>query len=200
MLEKIRPTNSLVDHLFVGTDRYTYFTLSWDASLKQIRTEKSYVDQSDKTGRDAQSGDRCLVDPTRRFMTLELFEGILTVIPLSHKGKKGEVSTGLMGEPTPIRIPELFIRSWTYLYPRKTGAKEKPVLAMLYVDSQQKVRLKLKILHFSAGAIGELGSGDFEDDEQDPEDVDPSASHIIPVSSPCCMYSALVPRLKAHVA
>ena len=186
MLQKIRPTGSPTDYLFVGTDRYTYFTLSWDASLKQLHTEKSYVDQSDKTGRDSQSADRCLIDPTRRFLTLELFEGILTVIPLSHKDKKGQVSLETLGEPTPVRIPELFIRSWTYLYPRKTGVKEKPTLAMLYEDNRQKVRLKLKCLIFSAGAKGELGSADFEDVERDSEDIDPSASHIIPVPGPCC--------------
>ena len=129
-------------------------------------------------------------------MTLELFEGILTVIPLSHKGKKGETSAGVLGEPTPVRVPELFIRSWTYLHPRKTGAKEKPMLAMLYEDNQQKVRLRLKSLHYSAGASGEPGNADFEDEERDSEDVDPSASHIIPVPRPSCTCYIAIPFSK----
>jgi len=38
MLQKLRPALSPTDHLFVGTDRYMYFTLSWNADKKQLHT------------------------------------------------------------------------------------------------------------------------------------------------------------------
>ena len=71
LLHKLRPATSQTDHLFVGTDRYHYFTLSWDASSKQLKTEKSYVDVAEKAARDSQTGDRVAIDPTTRFMALE---------------------------------------------------------------------------------------------------------------------------------
>jgi DNA damage-binding protein 1 len=48
LLHKLRPAVSKTDHLFVGTDKYHYFTLSWNAETKELVTEKSCVDgQSD---------------------------------------------------------------------------------------------------------------------------------------------------------
>ena len=88
MLEKLRPANASTEHLFVGTDRYMYFTVSWDPQAQQLRTEKSYQDQADKTSRDSQTEDRCLIDPTRKFMALLLYDGIVTVVPIHQQGKK----------------------------------------------------------------------------------------------------------------
>ena len=187
MLEKLHPAAAKTDHLFVGTDRYTYFTLSWDPALKQLRTEKAYVDQADKTGRDSQSADRCSIDPSGRFLTLDLFEGILTLVPLKQKGRKSrDADIGTLGEPLSVRIPELFLRSWAYLYPRKTGEKAKPVLAALYEDNRRHPRLKIKTLGYTPGGGNDLGSADYEDDDEPLPDVDVSASHIIPVPAPTC--------------
>ncbi|MCJ1394552.1 hypothetical protein MMC18_007431 [Xylographa bjoerkii] len=186
MLEKLRPASSNTDHLFVGTDRYTYFSVSWDPTSKHLRTEKSYTDLSDKTGRDSQSEDRCLIDPSRRFMTLGLFEGILTVLPLTHKGKKkGDPESGSPGDPAPVRIPELFVRSSAFLHSRNpTSEKEKPKLALLYEDSHEKVGLKVRSLNYAAGGTSEPGSAEFIEEYRFQEEVDLGASHIIPVPAP----------------
>ena len=190
MLEKLRPASSNTDHLFVGTDRYTYFSVSWDSLTKQLKTEKSYVDMADKTGRDSQCSDRCLIDPTGRFLTLELFEGILTVLPLTHinqqKGDAGYLEAGTPGEPLPVRIPELFVRSSAYLHPQIPATKrEKPRVALLYEDGNEKVQVKIRSLNYAPAGNGDLASAEFEE-ERHLGDVDLSASHLIPVPAPAC--------------
>ncbi|MCJ1288030.1 hypothetical protein MMC26_007383 [Xylographa opegraphella] len=186
MLEKLRPASSSTDHLFVGTDRYTYFSVSWDPTIGHLRTEKSYTDLSDKTGRDSQSDDRCLIDPSYRFMTLGLFEGILTVLPLTHKSKKkGDPEPGSPGEPVPVRIPELFLRSSAFLHSRNpTSEKEKPRLALLYEDNHEKVGLKIRSLNYYAAGTSEPGSAEFVEEYRFQEQIDLGASHIIPVPAP----------------
>jgi len=200
MLQKLRPRFSPTDHLFVGTDRYNYFTLSWDASSKQLKTEKSYADLADKNGRDSQSMDRCYVDPTRQFLVLELFEGIMTVVPLFYVRKevgkdKEELEirelVGTPGEPIPIRIGEIFVRSSAFLHPRLPPSKQdNPRLAILYDDGYGNGRVKLKIRSLtmidSPESMGQLGSANLEDERHSRIDMDPSASHLIPVPAPAC--------------
>ncbi|TKA64635.1 hypothetical protein B0A49_06908 [Cryomyces minteri] len=187
ILQKLRPASSSTDHLFVGTDRYTYFTLSWNAEAKQLRTEQSFVDLADKTARDSQTGDRCHIDPSGRFMTLELYEGVVTVVPIAQKTKKkSDVEIGSLGEPVPSRIPELFVRSSTYLR-RRSQEKDKPRLALLYEDSHGQARLKLRELEYSS-IEGSAELGDVEDAPN--HDMELGASHIIPISAPA--YGLLV--------
>jgi DNA damage-binding protein 1 len=189
ILAKLRPADSLTDHLFVGTDRYMYFTLSWDHSSKHFKTEKSYVDQSDKLARPSQSVERYAVDPSGQFLTLEVFEGILTVIPLFNRGK-GKINKPVwgLGDPIPSRIPERFVRSWGFLHSQdERGSSKTPKvkIAMIFEDSHQKCRLSLKSLRYSPG-VSEPDSADFEDEDENVKpEVDISASHIIPVESPC---------------
>jgi DNA damage-binding protein 1 len=194
MLQKLRPASQPTDHLFVGTDGYNYFVLSWDPSSKQLRTEKSCVDLSDKTGRDSQSADRCLIDPARRFLALELFEGIVTIFPIGQRHKKkGDLEQGTLGEPVPVRIPELFVRSYAFLHSRSTE-KEKIRLAILYEDGHDKVELIIRTLEYLPGLNGEPGSADLmEENKRDrlQEDFDFGASHIIPVPAPACGFLVL---------
>ena len=186
MLQRLRPALSTTDHLFIGTDRLTFFTVSWDSQTKQLRTEMSYVDQADNMARDSQNEDRCLIDPTRRVMTLELFEGVITVLPILQKSsKKGDGDIGTLGEPVPARIPELFVRSAAFLHPRSSGI-EKPALALLYEDNDQKVHITVRFLDYTAGGSGEPGSANFEKVESYYEDFDLGASHVIPVPAPAC--------------
>jgi DNA damage-binding protein 1 len=186
MLQKLRPGTSPTDHLFVGTDRYTYFTVSWNPSSKQLVTEKSYIDQSDKVGRDSQTADRCLIDPLRRYLLLELFEGVLTVIPIVQKARnKAAIQIGSLGDPILSRISELFVRSSGFLYPRsRNPEKEKAKLAILYEDNQQKIRLKFRTLNHDGTSDTE--SADFETEGYIREDLDLGASHILPVPGPTC--------------
>jgi len=186
MLDRLRPPHSDTDHLFVGTDRYMYFTLSWDSQKQQLRTEKSYLDQADKTSRDSQTEDRCLVDPTRRFMALLLFDGIVTIIPISQGGKKkGIGQIGFLGDPVPARISDLFVRSAAFLYPRARDG-ERPRIALLYEDTQQRVCLSVRQMDYAAGGSGEPGSADLENVIGMRGDIELGASHLIPVPAPAC--------------
>lgn len=187
MLERLRPANASTEHLFVGTDRYMYFTVSWDSQARQLRTEKSYQDQADKTARDSQTEDRCLIDPTRRFMALLLYDGIVTVLPINQQGKKkGTGDPGTLGDPVLSRISDFFVRSSTFLYPRQ-GAAEQVKLAFLYEDNQQKVCLNIRKLDYTAGGTGELGSAELEISLVAREDLELGASHLIAVPAPACM-------------
>ena len=191
MLEKLRPPNSRIDQLFVGTDRYMYFTLSWDPKTRQLKTETSYQDQADKTSRDSQTEDRCLIDPTRRFMALMLFDGIVTVLPLSQGGKrKMSGDFGLLGDPVPARVSDLFVRSAAFLHPRSVDQKQ-PELAFLYEDSQQRVCLSIRKLDHVAGGSGDPGSADLDQVIGMREDIELGASHLISVPAPACTYSTI---------
>lgn len=187
MLEKLQPSQSTTEHLFVGTDRYMYFVLSWDPRLRQMCTEKSYLDQADKTSRDSQTQDRCLIDPTKRFMALQLYDGIVTVIPIAQEGKrKGLPEAGTLGEPIAARISDLFVRSSAFIYPRN-GSDQRLKLALLYEDNHRKVCLNIRRLEYSAGISGESGSAALEEIVTSRKDLDLGASLLIPVSAPACM-------------
>ncbi|CAF9920542.1 MAG: hypothetical protein ALECFALPRED_001557 [Alectoria fallacina] len=190
MLERLHPANASTEHLFVGTDRYMYFTVSWDSQTRQLRTEKSYQDQAEKTARDSQTEDQCLIDPTRRFMALLLYDGIVTILPILQQGKKkGTDEPGTLGDPVPARISDLFVRSSTFLHPRRQDA-ERLKLAFLYEDNQQKVCLHVRSLEYSAGGSGEPGSADLEKVVCARDDLELGASHLIAVPAPA--YGLLI--------
>ena len=185
MLEKLSHESLACDHLFVGTDRYMYFTLSWDAQKLHLRTEKTYVDQADKSSRDSQTQDRCLIEPSRQYMALLLYDGIVTILPMAHKmHKKITAEGGMLGDPVPARISDLFIRAATFLYRRR--ANEKPKMAFLYENSRQKVCLSVRSLEYAAGGTGEPGSADLETTLSSHDDVELGASHLLPVPGPAC--------------
>lgn len=187
MLEKLRPSKSPTEQLFVGTDRYAYFVLSWDADDQRVHTVKSYVDNADKTARDSLNQDRCLIDPTYQFMALQLYDGIVTVIPIGKSRKKKEsMDDGSLGDPIPARISALFIRSTAFLHSRNEQKKE-PKVAFLYEDIRQKVCLSVRLLDFSPGTSGESGSADLEEILDARDDLDLSANHLIPVPAPACV-------------
>ena len=179
MLQKLRPALSPTDHLFVGTDRFMYFTLSWDAEKKQLQTEKSFASVADNAARESQTGERCHVDPSGRFMTVEVYEGIITVIPLVQRGKKRkqEPDIASLGEPQPVRLPEMFVRSSAFLRPK--AFDDKPKLALLYEDTHSQVKLRLREILFAGGDQVEL-----EDGEACRAELELGASHLIPVEAP----------------
>uniref|UniRef100_A0A093UZ16 DNA damage-binding protein 1 n=1 Tax=Talaromyces marneffei PM1 TaxID=1077442 RepID=A0A093UZ16_TALMA len=187
------PANSTTDHLFVGTDQNTYLTLKWDSEKRRVRTERSYVDLADKASRACQNGDRCLIDPSGKYMTLEIFEGIITVLPIiqlhKKRGKPPVLKTshysnpdeptpqiGELGEPMMTRIDELMVRSSAFLH---VESKAHPRLALLHEDNQRKVKLKIRELSFEASA-----EPVFQETEDFTEELDLGASHLIPVPAP----------------
>ncbi|KAL4736226.1 mono-functional DNA-alkylating methyl methanesulfonate N-term-domain-containing protein [Aspergillus similis] len=183
------PANSPTDHLFVGTDRYSYFTLSWDSTRNQVRTERDYVDIADPSSRDARTGSRCMIDPSGRFMTLEIYDGMIVVIPIvqlpsKRRGRQVALPTGPdaprvgeLGEPIITRIDELFVRSSAFLHVQAGS----PRLALLYEDNQKKVKLKVRELKYSTAAGAESEFTSIADYAQE---LDLGASHLIPVPAP----------------
>ncbi|KAJ6096377.1 hypothetical protein N7486_007123 [Penicillium sp. IBT 16267x] len=192
------PANSPTDHLFVGTDQYKYFTLVWDHEKNEITTARSYVDISEPSARESESNPRCLLDPTGRFMTLEIYEGVVVVIPIVELSKrKGRVSqaalqpdapqVGELGEPTSSRIDELFVRSSAFLH----SASNQPWLAILYEDNQKKVRLRIRELEYSRATSSGPADASFNQ-VQDKKleggvfghELDMGSSHLIPIPAP----------------
>lgn len=183
MLNRLCPAGSETDHLFVGTDRFMYFTLSWDPTTKQLRTEKSYHDLAEKSARDSQTGDRCHIDPTRRFMTLEIYEGVINVLPISKPGKQStKDQAGSIGEPIPVRIPELFVRSSAFL--QRRNEKDKAQLALLYEDQESQLRIKIRDLDHTAGLRDETGTAELEVSKAIVEELEEGSSHLIPLRAP----------------
>lgn len=191
MLEKLRPAHSMTDHLFIGTDRYMYFTVSWDAQIRQLITEKNYVDQADRSLRDSQTQDQCLMDPTKRFMALLLFDGIVTVLPIVQRSsRKGLPEAGALGDPVSARISEFFVRSAAILYAREKDGEEANI-AFLYENNEQKVCLIVRNLVYTAGGSGDPGSADLENILASRDDIELGASHLIPVPAPACRFHEL---------
>ncbi|EFQ96898.1 hypothetical protein MGYG_08821 [Nannizzia gypsea CBS 118893] len=171
LLQKLsRPTTAgpvLTDVLFVGTDQYAYFSLTWDAAHDQLRTERKYIDLADGSLREAHSDDRCQIDPSGSFLTLEVYEGVVSVIPLatadSHKRAKSAASTSASTAPTSNRTA------------RRAAT-----------NSQGKVRLKLRDLkHTHAVVTGDGGSAaELKDVTTLSDELDLGASILIPVPRP----------------
>lgn len=186
------PADCSTDHLFVGTDQFTYFTLSWDPAAGKVQAERSYVDLTDPSSHESQTGGRCLIDPSGRFMTLEIYEGVIAVIPIvqpSSKKKGRNVSAvlapeeprvGELGECTTSRIDELFVRSSAFLHVQSGP----PRLALLYEDNQKKVRLKVRELRFNAATASTGADATFTSAGDFAQELDLGASHLIPVPAP----------------
>ncbi|KKY25033.1 putative uv-damaged dna binding [Phaeomoniella chlamydospora] len=208
MLEKLRPSWSHTDHLFVGTDRYQYFTVSWDPVARQLKTEQSYVDQADKVLRDSREGDRSHIDPTGRFMSLELFEGVLTVLPIGNQQRKvstgrrtstqNSVDTGTLGSPLQARIEELIVRSSAFLQ-TDVNSKEKPRIAFLWDDNQDHPQLRLRELSYTGGVGGDHGSVELNAVADLRAKLDLGVSHLIPVSAPYGGFLVLGERSIVYV-
>ena len=184
MLEKIRPESSQTDHLLVGTDRYSYFTVSWDSQRRALKTEKECVDLTDSAARDTQTGEKCLVDPTGHVMVLELCEGVITVVPIFHKtkGRRKVEDWGNIGDPVPVRIRELFVRSMAFLHGSDT-----PKLALLWEDGHGDVHVSVKELSFLTPGYANPALKDTDTVAAKLEER--GASHIISVPEPvrmCC--------------
>lgn len=198
LLQKIRPASSPTDHLFVGTDRYHYFTVSWNSERKKLKTEKSYVDIAERTSRDSQTGDRIRIDPTTRFLTIECYEGVITVIPIAHAGKgkrkaAAEHEIGELGDPIPVRIPELAVRSSCFLHKRQAGTKQaNPEIAILHEDSENRTRIKVRELEFSQSLrpSEEPSSAELDKCKSVEGQIELGASHLIALPPP--IYGFLV--------
>ncbi|KAF8461342.1 mono-functional DNA-alkylating methyl methanesulfonate N-term-domain-containing protein [Kalaharituber pfeilii] len=141
LLLTLRPEGSPTDHLFVATDKYDYFTVSWDRERQTIRNERAARDMSDRFLRSAKYGAMYIADPRGRMLGLHIYQGIFTVIPLvgSGGGEGSSVTAGDMCDPAPIRLHELNVKDIVFL----DTAEKDPIVALLYEDGRDQVHLRI---------------------------------------------------------
>ncbi|KAK5653914.1 hypothetical protein OQA88_7839 [Cercophora sp. LCS_1] len=124
VVQKLRPINSPTDILFVGTERFEFFTLRWDPETSRLETLETFKDLGEHHMRDSQSHDKCIVDPSGRYMAVHLWEGVLSIFRLGTR-KNVALTLDLMDQ---VRLSELFIKSSTFIH-TETGH---PKVAFLY--------------------------------------------------------------------
>ncbi|EGS21783.1 uncharacterized protein CTHT_0036510 [Thermochaetoides thermophila DSM 1495] len=175
MLQKLRPRDSKTDLLFVATDRFDYFTLLWNPQTFRLETVNSYKDPGERYMRDSQSQDRCLVDPSGRFMIMHLWEGVLNVWRMGHRKNNAMVLEWM----EQVRLSELFIKASTFLY-TETGH---PKVAFLYQTRADATDAKLATYRLTSDDRDTVASqfNPEKDRELDMEVRDSTASMLIPV-------------------
>ncbi|KAI1487900.1 mono-functional DNA-alkylating methyl methanesulfonate N-term-domain-containing protein [Biscogniauxia mediterranea] len=174
MLQRLRPRDADTDLLFVGTDRFQYFTVGWDASAGKLETIDSFFDIHEKHMRDAQSQDKCVVDPTGRFMVVLLWEGVINVLRM-HTVKSKRQKLNWMDQ---VRISELFIKCATFLHV-ETGH---PKIAFLYQSRTENPDCHLVTYRLTADDKNtEVSRFEVRDQIDRMEIEDPGSAMLIPV-------------------
>lgn len=175
ILQKLRPKDSKTDLLFIGTDRFEYFTLIWNPQTSQLDTINPIQDPGERHMRDSQSQDRCVVDPSGRYLAMHLWEGVLTILQLGNR-KNNAMTLEWMDQ---VRLSELFIRASTFLY-TETGH---PRIAFLYQNQADAGDAKLATYRLTSDDRNTVASKFNPDRDRiiDADIPDPSASMLIPV-------------------
>lgn len=175
ILQKLRPKDYSTDILFVGTERFEYFTLAWNAETRQLEAiDDTLKDPGELHMRNAESQEKCIVDPTGRYVAMHLWEGVLTTLRLGNR-KNTILKLDWMGQ---VRLSELFITSSTFLY-TETGH---PKIAILYKTRSDARDLKLATYRLTADDKNtEASKFEPKDREIDIDILDCGSSMLIPV-------------------
>ncbi|KAI0872928.1 mono-functional DNA-alkylating methyl methanesulfonate N-term-domain-containing protein [Hypoxylon argillaceum] len=175
MLQRLRPRDADTDLLFVGTDRFQYFTVSWDPVKGRLDTIEMFYDINEKHMRDSQSQDKCIVDPTGRFMVVLLWEGVINVLRM-HTVKSKRQKLSWMDQ---VRISELFIKCASFLHV-ETGH---PKIAFLYQTRTEQPDCHLVSYRLTADDKNtEVSRFEIRDQIDRMEIEDPGSALLIPVS------------------
>lgn len=175
MFAKIRPQGSDVDHLFIGTIRFQYFTVCWNPNTREFDTVQSFVDLTERQMKDSYSRDLCNVDPTGRYLTIELFAGVMNLIKIQKPRKGVRKSAEYLDKPEQVRITELKVRASTFLHTESN----RPKIAFLFQEPKGEVKLATYRLVDEKSAFSEFDPS--KDRENEVRDLDMGASHLIPV-------------------
>lgn len=176
MLERLKPKDSLTDLLFIGTDRLQYFNVAWNAATSQLETvEQTIEDGAELYMRHSQSQNKCLVDPTGKFMAMHLWEGVLNVFRLPTR--KG--ATTKLVALDQVRLTELWMKASTFLHSR-TGH---PRIAFLYKSQLDHEEARIAVYRLTKDDKGgEVAKFDpHKERELDQVIQDPYACMLIPV-------------------
>jgi len=175
VLQKLRPRDSPTALLFVGTDRFEYFSLEWNHETNQLDTIDDFHDVGEKFLRDSQSQDRCMVDPSGRYMGLLLWEGVMSVLRLrTRKGLQKKLDW-----MEQVRLSELYIRAGTFIH-SETGH---PKIALLYQTRFDVPDASLAVYRLTSDDKDTTASkfDPTRDRELSMHIEDPGASILIPV-------------------
>ncbi|KAI1336928.1 mono-functional DNA-alkylating methyl methanesulfonate N-term-domain-containing protein [Xylariaceae sp. FL0016] len=174
MLQRLRPQDANTDLLFVGTDRFQYITVGWNPATQSLDTVDSFFDKDEKHMRDSQSQDKCIVDPTGKFMVVLLWEGVINVLRM-HSVKSKRQNVHWMDQ---IRISELFIKCASFLHV-ETGH---PKIAFLYQTRTENPDCHLVTYRLTADDKNREVSRFEARDQIDRMEVDdPGSAILIPV-------------------
>jgi DNA damage-binding protein 1 len=138
-------------------------------------------------------------------MTLEIYEGIVTVIPILREEppKSRRLGASLppaerpligLGEPLPARIEDMSVRSTAFL-DRERDDPSLPRMAILYEDSMGEVKLKVRKLDYTSSTVTGDGGPSAELAEVDVlrDTLDLGSSMLIPVPNPLGMVLPVRP-------
>ncbi|KAK4091003.1 hypothetical protein Purlil1_4583 [Purpureocillium lilacinum] len=176
MLQRLQPKDATTDLLFIGTDRLQYFNVAWNPDTNQLDTvEQTIEDGAEQYMRQSQSQNKCLVDPTGRFMAMHLWEGVLNVFRLPTR--KG--ATTKLVALDQVRLTELWMKASTFLHSR-TGH---PRIAFLYKTQLDQEEARIAVYRLTKDDKGgEVSKFDpHRERELDQVIQDPYASMLIPV-------------------
>ena len=176
MLQRLQPKDSDTELLFIGTDRLQYFNVAWDPKTNQLEAvEQTIQDNAEPYMRHSQSQNKCLVDPTGRFMAMHLWEGVLNVFRLPTR--KG--STTRLEALDSVRLTELWMKASTFIHSR-TGH---PKIAFLYKTRLDQEESRIAVYRLTRDDKGgDVSKFDpHKDRELDQDLQDPYASMLIPV-------------------
>ncbi|KAI1104055.1 mono-functional DNA-alkylating methyl methanesulfonate N-term-domain-containing protein [Jackrogersella minutella] len=174
ILQKLRPRDAETELIFVGTDRFHYFTFGWNATDERLETVDSFFDIHEKHMRDAQSQDMCAVDPTGRFMVVLLWEGVINVLRM-HTIKSKRQNLHWMDQ---VRVSELFVKCAAFLHV-ETGH---PKVAFLYQSRTDMPDSQLVTYRLTSDDKNtEVSRFEVRDQVDRIEIKDPGAAILIPV-------------------
>ncbi|KAL7924319.1 mono-functional DNA-alkylating methyl methanesulfonate N-term domain-containing protein [Trichoderma austrokoningii] len=176
MLQRLQPKDSATDLLFIGTTRLQYFNVAWNPETNQLdAVEQAIEDTAEPYMRQSQSQNRCLVDPTGKFMAMHLWEGVLNVFRL--RIRKG--STTRLEGLDQVRLTEIWMKTSTFLHSR-TGH---PRIAFLYKNQLDREEARIAVYRLTEDDKGGVSSkfDPQKDRELDQVIPDPYASMLIPV-------------------
>lgn len=176
MLQRLQPKDSDTDLLFIGTDRLQYFNVAWNPETNQMDTvEQTIEDTAEQYMRHSQSQNKCLVDPTGKFMAMHLWEGVLNVFRLPTR--KG-ITTKLVALDQ-VRLTELWMKASTFLHSR-TGH---PRIAFLFKTQLDQEEARIAVYRLTKDDKGgDVARFDpHKERELDQVIPDPYASMLIPI-------------------
>ncbi|OAA77040.1 DNA damage-binding protein 1 [Akanthomyces lecanii RCEF 1005] len=176
MLQRLRPKDAVTDLLFVGTERLQYFNVSWNPEKNEMELNYEAIhDIAEPYMRESQSQNKCLVDPTAKYMVMHMWEGVLNVFRLpSRRGASDKLE-----QMDQIRLTELWMKDSAFIHSR-TGH---PRIAFLYKTQLDQEEARVAVYRLTKDDKGsDVSKFDpHKDRELDQVIADPYASMLIPV-------------------